>query len=148
MRFKRWLVLGIVAVGGIAPADLPATAADDLASALALSSAGGFCPGSIRWQNAENFVGQRRAVRGPVRSTFYARGSNGRPTFLNVGRPFPNPQRFTIVIWGRYRNRFPSPPERLYRDEYICASGRIRLFEGLPQMFVRRPGAIDIRGGS
>jgi len=148
MAFRRWLVLGIVAVGGIVPADLPATAVDDAASPRAVASAGGFCPGSIRWQNAENFVGQRRKVRGPVRSTVYARRSTGRPTFLNVGRPFPNPKRFTVVIWGRYRKRFPSPPERLYRDEYICARGKLRLFEGVPEVFVSGPGAIEIRGGS
>jgi hypothetical protein len=145
MRFKRWLILGIVAVVGIVP-ELPATA-EDLGSARAALSAGGFCSGSIRWQVAENYVGQRRKVRGPVRSTVYARRSRGRPTFLNVGRPFPNPQRFTVVIWGRYRRRFPNPPERLYRDEYICARGRIRLFEGVPEVFVSSPGAIEIRGG-
>jgi hypothetical protein len=105
-----------------------------------------FCPRAVRWQNAENYVGQRRNVRGPVKSAIFARQSSGRPTFLNVGRPFPNPQRFTVVIWGRHRDRFPSPPENLYRGEYICASGKIRLFEGVPETFASGPGAIDIRG--
>jgi hypothetical protein len=105
-----------------------------------------FCPRAVRWQDAEDHVGQRRNVRGPVKSTVFARQSQGRPTFLNVGRPFPNTQRFTVVIWGRYRDRFPSPPENLYRGEYICVGGRIRLFEGVPETFVSGPGAIDIRG--
>jgi hypothetical protein len=105
-----------------------------------------FCPRAVRWQDAENNVGQRRSVRGPVKSAVFARQSQGRPTFLNVGRRFPNPQRFTVVIWGRYRDRFPSPPESLYRGEYICVSGRIRLFEGVPETFLPGPGAIDIRG--
>jgi hypothetical protein len=63
-----------------------------------------------------------------------------------MGRAFPNPNRFTVVIWGRYRNRFPRPPENLYRGEYICTTGRIRVFEGVPEMFVSSPGAIEIRG--
>jgi hypothetical protein len=145
MGFKRWVLLGIVAAAGIAPAHLPATAAEDAPRAQA-ARAGEFCPGGVRWQNAENFVGQRRSVRGPVKSTFFARQSSGRPTFLNIGRPFPNDQRFTVVIWGRYRDRFPNPPENHYRGEYICVTGRIRLFEGLPQTFASGPGAIDIRG--
>jgi hypothetical protein len=146
MGFKRWLLLGIVAAGGIPPADLPATATEDIAAPRVVARAAGFCPGSIRWQVAENYVGQRRSVRGPVKSTVYARQSSGRPTFLNVGRPFPNQQRFTVVIWGRSRRHFPQPPEHLYRGEYICVTGRIRLFEGLPQTFASSPGAIDIRG--
>jgi hypothetical protein len=110
------------------------------------AQAASFCPRAVRWQDAENYVGQRRNVRGPVKSAIFARQSNGRPTFLNVGRPFPNPERFTVVIWGEYRHRFPRPPESLYRGEYICVRGRIRLFEGVPETFATGPGAIAIRG--
>lgn len=146
MRLKTWLLLTLAA-GSIAPADLSAMAAD-VAPSHVVARPSGFCPRGISWRVAENHVGQRSKVYGPVRSTFYARGSRGRPTFLNLGRRFPNPQRFTVVIWGHNRHRFPSPPEDLYRREFICVSGRIRLFEGVPQTFAPGPGAIDIRGES
>jgi hypothetical protein len=143
MRLRTCLLL--VALG--VPLPIESTAAGrDFARPPHSARSGGFCPKSIRWQAAENYVGQRRNVRGPVKSTFYARRSSGRPTFLDMGRRFPNRNRFTVVIWGRNRPRFPRPPEHLYRREYLCVSGRIRLFEGLPQTFVKGPGDIDIRG--
>jgi len=144
MRARKGLLLIGLAAALTIPADLPVTAREN-APSLAVSS-GGFCPRSIRWQDAENHVGEQRRVRGPVISTKYARGSTGRPTFLNVGRAFPNPNRFTVVIWGRNRDRFPAPPENLYRGEYICVRGRIRLFEGVPETFLSSPGNIEVRG--
>jgi hypothetical protein len=105
-----------------------------------------FCPQAVRWQDAENYVGQRRNVEGTVKSTFYARGSSGRPTFIDLGRPFPSDERFTVVIWWRDRSEFHPPPERLYRREHICVTGRIRLYRELPQTTVNDPSDIDIRG--
>jgi hypothetical protein len=140
MRLRKWLLVGVLAAGAVAPAG---------PSALALREAAvssGLCQRAVTWREAEDHIGQRRNVVGPVKSTFYARGSRGRPTFLNLGRAFPNPDRFTVVIWGRNRGRFPEPPEDLYRGEYICVRGLIRLFEGVPQTFANGPSDIKIRG--
>ena len=53
-------------------------------------------------------------------------------------------------LYGRHLGKVPKPlfkpPENLYRGEYICTRGRLRLFEGVPEMFVSSPGAIEIRG--
>lgn len=107
--------------------------------------AGSFCPGGIPWQEAEENVGDRESVSGPVKSTVFARDSKGRPTFLNVGNPHPNPNRFTVVIWGRNRDNFPKPPERVYRNERICVTGKIRTFEGVPEIFADAPSDIAVR---
>jgi hypothetical protein len=146
MRFSARLLAGTLAAAALAFPGPQVAAIEDTGAKR--PSADGFCPGSIRWQVAENYVGHRRSVRGPVRSAVFASGSRGRPTFLNVGRPYPSPERFAVVIWGRFRNRFPSPPERLYGGEYICVRGRIRLFDGVPETFLSGPGAIDVRGES
>ena len=115
----------------------PATAASTSAAAPA-------CPGAISWSEAKANVGQRRTVQGGVIRGNYASASNGQPTFLDVGNAFPNPSRFGIVIWGRNRGKFPSPPEQLYAGKTICVTGTIGIFRDVPQIEVEAPAAIVI----
>lgn len=100
--------------------------------------------GYIMWYQAKKHVGQRRAVKGPVKSTMFATGSSGRPTFINVGKKYPNKGRFTIVIWGKHRSNFPFKPEVKYRGKTVIATGKIKLYQGSAQVFVSSPSAIKI----
>ncbi len=76
--------------------------------------------------------------------TRYASGSSGQPTFLNVGRDYPNPDRFTVVIWGDTRDNFPFAPEVEYDNRTICVTGLIETFEGVPQIIADTPSDIEI----
>ena len=58
----------------------------------------GACPEAMAWDQAIQNVGERATVQGPVVGTRYASGSNGQPTFLNVGKDYPDRDRFTVVI--------------------------------------------------
>jgi hypothetical protein len=62
-----------------------------------------------------------------------------------VGLKFPEPGRFTIVIWGEARTLFPEAPENTYADQWICAQGKIREYDGIMEMIVESPDAIEIR---
>ena len=73
-------------------------------------------------------------VCGPVVDTAYASGSSGKPTFLNIGRSYPDPERFTVVIWNDNRNNFPAQPENYYLGKNICVDGVIELYEGVAQI--------------
>ncbi len=73
---------------------------------------------AISPEEAINHIGQNQTVCGVVASAHYAAHSKGRPTFLNLDRPYPN-QIFTAVIWGRDRNNFSEPPEEKYMNERI-----------------------------
>lgn len=75
-------------------------------------------------------------------STHFASTSNGQPTFLNVGRDYPDPGRFTIVIWGDDRANFSAPPEDLYDAATICVTGTIETYEGVPQIVANAPSDI------
>ncbi len=99
---------------------------------------------SISSSEARAHVGERSTVCGDVESTRYASGSRGRPTFLNLGRAFPN-QEFTVVIWGDDRGKFTRPPESAYADKNICATGLIGSFDGTPQIEASSPDQITIR---
>ncbi len=102
------------------------------------------CQNAISWDKAYEHVGERATVRGPVKSPRYASGSRGQPTFLNVGRPYPDPDRFTVVIWGEDRGNFPSPPEQAYDGETICVTGLIETYQGGPQIIADSPSDIEI----
>jgi len=91
---------------------------------------------SITTSEAINYIGSKKTVCGKVVSTYYARNSNGSPTFLNFDRPYPN-QVFTAVIFGDYRADFGSNPEDTYLFKDICVSGKIDEYNGIPQILLR-----------
>lgn len=90
---------------------------------------------------AGGLVGERAVVCGQVVNAVFASATRGRPTFLNLDRPYPD-QPFDVVIWGRDRPRFEQPPERLYRGMRICAAGRITSHRGVPRIEARGPEQI------
>lgn len=101
------------------------------------------CAGSISWSGAINHVGDTASVQGSVISTHYASTSNGQPTFLNVGRDYPDHGRFTVVIWGEDRASFSIPPEEAYASKTICVTGTIQRYQGVPEIIVHSPSAIQ-----
>ena len=86
-------------------------------------------------------IGRTATVKGPVVGTKYASYSNGRPTFLDLGRTYPSSSRFTVVIWGENRASFGTP-ERRYYGRTICVRGLVSTYEGLPQIIARSPSQI------
>ncbi len=100
---------------------------------------------AIQWDDAASYAGQRETVCGPVVDTHYASSSSGEPTFLNLGRRHPDPDRFTVVIWGRNRGNFSTPPESFYMGKTICVTGAIELYQGVPEIEASSPAQIEIK---
>ena len=88
-------------------------------------------------------VGAVARVCGAVASTHYAADTRGRPTFLNLGRPYPH-QLLTVVIWGADRDRFKAPEKR-YADQHVCVTGEIETRNGKPQIVVDDPTQISLQ---
>ena len=99
--------------------------------------------GAISWDEAREHIGERATVCGPVVDTKWASGSKGKPTFLNIGKPYPDPNRFTVVIWIQNRGKFPQPPEDYYLGKTICVAGLIDEYKGIPQIEVKDPSQIQ-----
>ena len=97
---------------------------------------------AIAWNEARDHVGERTTVYGPVVDTNWASGSNGKPTFLNIGKPYPNPERFTVVIWIQNRGNFSQAPEVYYLGKTIYITGLIEEYRGSPQIEVKTPSQI------
>ncbi len=92
---------------------------------------------------AKDHIGEKATVCGKVASTRYAASSRGRPTFLNLDKPYPN-QIFTVVIWGETRGKFGEPEEK-YRDKRVCVTGKITNYRGVPEIIASEPGQIELQ---
>jgi hypothetical protein len=97
---------------------------------------------AINWDEAKNHIGERTTVYGTVVDTRWASGSSGKPTFLNMGNPYPDPDRFTVVIWGDNRGKFSQPPEDYYDGKTIYVTGLIEEYNGVPEIEVTSPSQI------
>ena len=98
----------------------------------------------ISWEQAAQYEGQRATVQGSVVTTKYAANIRGRPTFLNVGKSYPQTGRFTILIWGGNRRKFSHPPEQHYQGKTVRVTGKIELYREIPQIIVTDPSAMQI----
>jgi len=103
----------------------------------------GPCGSAIDWSEASGRVGRSATIAGPVVSATYRDRSRGKPTFLNVGRPFGDDGRFVVVVFGVNRSKFPRPPERAYDDQRIAVTGVVKQFRGVPQIEVNTPSQIE-----
>ena len=115
-----------------------------LALVAGCSDKGGSSADTISWDEAADHIGDYATVEGRVVSTHYARTSRGQPTFLNVGKPYPDKDRFTVVIWGEDRSDFDDSPEDTYRGKLIRVSGTIDSYKGVPQIKAKSPDQIKI----
>lgn len=95
---------------------------------------------TIAASKARNHIGETATVCGNVAGAHYAARSRGRPTFINLDKPYPN-QIFTIVIWGSDRAKF-GRPETEYQGKGICVTGRVREYRGVPEIVASNPAQI------
>ena len=77
-----------------------------------------------------------RGYTGYVASTHYAARSRGQPTFLNLGRAYPN-QEMTVVIWRSDRAAFPNRPDVYYLHKTIRVRGRVTYYRSKPEIVVK-----------
>lgn len=99
--------------------------------------------GSLDWHEAKDHIGERVTVCGPVVDTHWASGSTGKPTFLNLGNPYPDLDRFTIVIWVENRDNFAQALEDYYLGKTICVTGLVTEYERVPEVEIRHPSEIQ-----
>ena len=156
---KNVTLLALIAVFLIGcftnPTPIPPTQTPWIITATPVLSAPGSAPSSvppvsfgsdtISWNDASHFVNQSKTVCGTVVRATFAQTTNGQPTFLDLGRAYPDPARFSVLIWGNQRANFPSPPETLYRGKTICVTGKITTYQGTLEMEVRTPALIEVK---
>lgn len=98
----------------------------------------------VQWYEAAEHLGERTTVEGPVVGATWAKNARGSPTFLDLGRRYPDPARFTVLIWGENRPAFSQAPESMYMGRVIRVTGEISSYKGVMQMVVRDPDQIEV----
>lgn len=90
--------------------------------------------GALGWDEARDYVGETMRVCGPLATV---RGiENG--VFVNIGKDYPDPDRFAFVIWGDW---WLDPIDS---GSTICASGTIYLYNDVAQMEIGEPSELEI----
>lgn len=112
------------------------------AAFLALWPAGALAA-TLTPAEAANHIGQIGTVCGTVASAHYAARSRARPTFLNLGKPYPH-EIFTVVIWGEDRAAF-GESERTLQGKSICVTGTIQSYRGEPELILHRASQLKTR---
>lgn len=93
--------------------------------------------GVVPWQRAGEYVGQRITVEGDIIETY----NSGKVAFLNFSEDRDD---FTLVIFAEDFGRFTEPPEELYYQKRVQATGRVQLYKGRPEMVLQGPDQIKI----
>ncbi len=83
----------------------------------------------ITWDEAGKHVGETVTVTGPVKGTHVTTG--GKALVLNIGKDFPDPTRFTVMINTDEKN--PAAPET-YADKTVSVTGKIVLYRKVPEI--------------
>jgi DNA/RNA endonuclease YhcR with UshA esterase domain len=91
-------------------------------------------------EDAAGHIGETATVCGVVASAKFAAGSRSQPTFLDLGKAYPN-AAFTAVIFGDDRRKFGTPETSL-RGKRICVTGQIREYRGKPEIIVSDPSQL------
>lgn len=89
--------------------------------------------GGLGWDNARSYAGTVQRVCGPLMSMRQTEDG----TFVNLGRDYPSPDRFTVIFWDYYLDPIPA-------DATICGNGEIYLYDGVAQMEMWDPSALEI----
>jgi endonuclease G len=95
---------------------------------------------SLSTAEAAKHVGENGTVCGTVVDVHTASRSKGSPTFINLDESYPN-QVFTILIWGSDLSKF-SPAPAAWNGKTACATGRIELYRGKPEIVAHDAGQI------
>jgi micrococcal nuclease len=99
--------------------------------------------GPIRPERAGKYIGKTKTVCGIVASSLHDEKLSGKPTFLNLNRPFPD-QIFTVLIWGTDRPKFSEPPEKMFQGKRVCVTGVITVHDRTPQIAISDPSQITL----
>ena len=128
VNILRWFAIAILSCIVLAPRDVIAQAPQ----VKRLTAA-----------EAKDHTGEQAIVCGRVASTRYAATTRGKPTFLNLDKPYPS-QVFAVLIWGENRVKFGTPEEQ-YRGRQICVTGRITEYRKTPEIVLSDPQSIEVQ---
>ena len=114
--------------------------ADLLASRSGQLAATAPASGVVDWQDAGNYLGQRLTVEGDVLRVH----NSGKAAFLNFAEDYQG--NFSVVIFAADFEQWPESPDQVYLGQRVRVTGKIKDYNGAPEMVVESPEQIEIIG--
>ncbi|HSN74151.1 MAG TPA: OB-fold nucleic acid binding domain-containing protein, partial [Anaerolineae bacterium] len=94
--------------------------------------------GVVDWQDAGHYLGQRLVVEGDVVRVH----NSGKAAFLNFAQDYQG--KFSVVIFASDFDQWPEPPDQVYLGQRVRVSGKIKDYNGAPEVIVESPDQIEI----
>lgn len=91
--------------------------------------------------DAYMYIGEFARIYGRVYNTWYSYETD--EYYLYFGETYPY-QDFTVIIEGRSARRISRRPERYFTGRHIAVTGIVSVFEGKPEMIVKKRSQIDL----
>lgn len=85
--------------------------------------------GAVNWSEAQSYLGITTEVCGPLVSIV----DDDSGTFFNVGRDYPDPDRFSVVVFDQYFDYDSLSEDESYE---LCVTGQVESYQGAAQVIV------------
>ncbi|MDH7486476.1 MAG: hypothetical protein QHJ81_09415 [Anaerolineae bacterium] len=92
----------------------------------------------VDWRQAAQYYGQQVTVEGLIVRT----KNTGKVIFLNFDPDYRH--TLTLVIFPDDAARFPAPPEEMFLQRRVRATGTVQEYQGAPEIIIRGPEQIEI----
>jgi len=96
---------------------------------------------TVSTYDAGAYIGELVRVYGMVDEVYYARSTD--EYYLYFGGPYPY-NDFTVIIKGNDARRMSYRPVRYFTGRHIAVTGLISLWDGKPEMIVKRGSQVDL----
>ena len=90
--------------------------------------------------DADRYIGEFVRIYGRVYEAWFNNETD--EVYLYFGEPYPY-QDFTVIIAGKDARRYSRRPERYFTGREIAVTGVVSVFEGKPEMVIKRRSQID-----
>ena len=90
--------------------------------------------------NAGNYYGKEMIVEGKIVAAYRSKTNT---VFLNFEKAYPN-QCFTGVIFSSDLYKFVQKPETYYVDKTVRIRGKIKEYQGKPEIILNDPSQIEV----
>lgn len=120
-----------------------ATVAEETTAAQTEASTQEKYPDAISWKKALDHVGEEVTIKGKVVNVFQSTSSNGSPTFINIGKDYPDERRVTALIWEDNLSNFDDL--NMYLGEVVYVTGIVNVYEGSAQIELTDQSQMEVK---
>lgn len=101
---------------------------------------------AVSWREASEHVGETVSIYGPVVSINHESTDERQRTYVDLGLPYPDTKRLTMIVEDADKGAFPDEIDALYADKTLCVTGEIYQHEGSNYIAVTSPSQVQVLG--